>query len=131
MTNWLINSHPSRSKNVDPITFNDEDMRDVYYSQCDNLVVRAVVAQIRLDRMLVDNRSSVLYLTVTIEEEPLATHTFMEFSMVDRRSAYHGVLGRPALKEFWAVASIHNLCMKFSAERGIATVKDNRPEARR
>ncbi|KAL2486759.1 Ribonuclease H [Abeliophyllum distichum] len=55
----------------------------------------------------------------------------MEFSMVDKRSAYHGVFGRPALKEFWAVASIHHLCINFPTERGIAMVKEYRPMARR
>ncbi|KAL2504798.1 Uncharacterized protein Adt_20419 [Abeliophyllum distichum] len=41
----------------------------------------------------------VICLAVTMEEEPLAAHTFIEFLVVDRRYAYHGVLGRPALKE--------------------------------
>lgn len=43
----------------------------------------------------------------------LTTRHFMEFLMVDHRFAYHGVLGRPALKELWAVTSIHHLRMKF------------------
>ncbi|KAL2461799.1 Uncharacterized protein Adt_45219 [Abeliophyllum distichum] len=45
----------------------------------------------------------IVRLAVTMGEEPLATHTFMDFLVVDRRSAYHGVLGRPVLKELWAV----------------------------
>ncbi|KAL2519488.1 Uncharacterized protein Adt_15735 [Abeliophyllum distichum] len=134
--NWLINSRPSSSCKVDPISFTEEDMKGVHYPHCDALVVRAVVARNGLGRMLVDNGSSVnviflstyeqmnidvplepstepLYgftgdcvtpkgiirLAVTMGEEPLAAHTFMEFLVVDRRSAYHGVLGRPALKE--------------------------------
>ncbi|KAL2542883.1 Ribonuclease H [Abeliophyllum distichum] len=157
--NWLINSRPSSSSKVDPISFTEEDMKGVHYSHCDALVVRAVVARNGLGRMLVDNGSSVnvifsstyeqmnidvplepstepLYgftgdcvtpkgiirLAVAIGEEPLAAHTFMEFLVVDRRSAYHGVLGRPVLKELWAVTSIHHLCMKFPTEGGIATV---------
>lgn len=28
-----------------------------------------------------------------------------------------------ALKELWAVTSIHHLCMKFSTKNGIATIK--------
>ncbi|KAL2487247.1 Uncharacterized protein Adt_32003 [Abeliophyllum distichum] len=167
-TNWLINSRPSSSNKVDPISFTEEDMKGVHYPHCDALVVRAVVARNGLGRMLVDNGSSVnvifsstyeqmnidvplepstepLYgftgdcvtpkgiirLAVTMGEEPLAAHTFMEFLVVDRRSAYHGVLGRPALKELWAVTSIHHLCMKFSTEGGIATVRGNQPEARK
>ncbi|KAL2479946.1 Uncharacterized protein Adt_32912 [Abeliophyllum distichum] len=69
---------------------------------------------------------------VIMEKEPLATHTFMEFLVVDRRSTYHGVLlGRPALKELWAMTSIHHLCMKFLTERGVATVRRNQLEARK
>ncbi|KAL2518958.1 RNase H domain-containing protein [Abeliophyllum distichum] len=122
MTNWLINSRPSGSSKVDPISFTEEDMRGVHYPHCDALVVRAVVAMNGLGRMLVDNRSSVnviflstyeqmnidvplelsnepLYgftgdcvtpkevvrLAVTMGEESMATHTFMEFLVVDRR----------------------------------------------
>ncbi|KAL2534608.1 Ribonuclease H [Abeliophyllum distichum] len=148
--NWLINSRPSSSSKVDPISFTEEDMKGVHYPHCDALVVRAVVARNGLGRMLVDNGSSVnvifsstyeqmnidvplepstepLYgftgdcvtpkgiirLAVTMGEEPLAAHTFMEFLVVDRRSAYHGVLGRPALKELWAVTfhppSLHEI----------------------
>ncbi|KAL2499539.1 Uncharacterized protein Adt_25089 [Abeliophyllum distichum] len=168
MTNWLINSRPSGSSKVDPISFTEEDMRGVHYLHCDALVVRAVVARNGLGRMLVDNGSSVnvifssmyeqmnidvslepstepLYgftgdcvtpkgivrLAVTMGEELLTAHTFIEFLVVDRRSAYHGVLGRLALKELWVVTFIHHLCMKFSTERGIATIRGNQPEARK
>ncbi|KAL2465637.1 Uncharacterized protein Adt_41488 [Abeliophyllum distichum] len=40
----------------------------------------------------------IVRLAVTMGEEPMAAHTFMEFLIVDRRSAYHGVLGRPVPK---------------------------------
>ncbi|KAL2471878.1 Uncharacterized protein Adt_40014 [Abeliophyllum distichum] len=150
LTNWLINSRPSGSNKVDPISFTEEDMRRVHYPHCDTLVVRAVVVRNGLGRMLVDNGSSVnviflstyeqmnidislepstepLYgfirdcvtlkgivrLAVTMGEEPLAAHTFMKFLVVDRRSTYHGVIGRPALKELCVVTSVHHLCMKF------------------
>lgn len=41
---------------------------------------------------------------------------------MDKCSTYHGVLGRQALKELWAVTSIYHLCMKFPMENGIATI---------
>ncbi|KAL2503713.1 Reverse transcriptase domain-containing protein [Abeliophyllum distichum] len=168
MTNWLINSRPSGSSKVDPISFTEEDMRGVHYLHCDALIVRAVVARNGLGRMLVDNGSfvnvifsstyeqmnidvplepsteplyvftgdcvipkGIIRLTVMMGEQPLAAHTFMKFLVVDRRSAYHGVLGRPALKELWTVTSIHHLCMKFSTEGGITTIRGNQPEARK
>ncbi|KAL2525974.1 Uncharacterized protein Adt_11028 [Abeliophyllum distichum] len=73
----------------------------------------------------------IVRLAVTMGEEPLAAHIFMEFLVVDKRSAYHEVLDRPVLKELWAVTSIHHLCMKFSTEGGIATIRGTQREARK
>lgn len=44
---------------VGPITFSQDDARGIHYPHSDVLLVRAVVAQNRLKRMLVDNGSSV------------------------------------------------------------------------
>ncbi|KAL2542235.1 Uncharacterized protein Adt_03213 [Abeliophyllum distichum] len=41
----------------------------------------------------------IVCMDLTMEEEPLIVHIFMEFLAMDRRSAYHGVLGQLALKE--------------------------------
>ncbi|KAL2491600.1 Uncharacterized protein Adt_27228 [Abeliophyllum distichum] len=38
----------------------------------------------------------IIRLADTIGEDLLAIHTFMEFLVVDKMSAYHGVLDRPA-----------------------------------
>lgn len=43
---------------------------------------------------------------------------FMEFMVVDNRSTYHGVLGRPILKDLEAVTSIDYLYMKFALIMG-------------
>lgn len=42
--------------------------------------------------------------------------------IVDHRSTYHGVLERSALKELWAITSIHDLCIKFPTKLGITIV---------
>ncbi|XP_022858151.1 uncharacterized protein LOC111379057 [Olea europaea var. sylvestris] len=55
---------------------------------------------------------------------------FMEFLIVDSRSAYHGILGRPVVKELGAVTSIHHLCMKFSMKNGVATVRGDQRGSR-
>lgn len=62
-------------------------------------------------------------LATKIRVTPLTAHKFMEYLMVDHRSAYNGVLRRPTLKELWAVTSIHDLCMKFPTKNGIIIVK--------
>lgn len=56
-------------------------------------------------------------------ESPQTTINFKEFLIVDSRSTYHGVLGRPALKELGAVTSILHLCMMLPTENEVITVK--------
>ncbi|KAL2454434.1 Uncharacterized protein Adt_48065 [Abeliophyllum distichum] len=68
-------------------------------------------------------------LTVEVGKEPLIARNFMEFLIIDRRSAYNG-LGCPALKQLMAVTSIHHLAMKFLTSAGVATIKENQELAR-
>ncbi|XP_022880580.1 uncharacterized protein LOC111397837 [Olea europaea var. sylvestris] len=68
-------------------------------------------------------------LAVEMGESPQTTMNFMEFLIVDSQSAYHEVLGRPALKELGAVTFIHHLSMKLPTENGVITVKDVPNEA--
>lgn len=78
--------------------------------------------------------SIILWRRITLAVEMgaflLVDYHFMEFLVVDHLSAYHGVLGRPVLKELWPVTSIHHLCMKFSSKHGIATVLGNQMGSR-
>lgn len=69
-------------------------------------------------------------LAVEMGEVPLVSKNLMKFLVVDHRSAYHGVLGRPALTELWAVTSVHHLCMKFPTEHGVATVRGDQRSLR-
>ncbi|KAL2517165.1 Uncharacterized protein Adt_13412 [Abeliophyllum distichum] len=68
-------------------------------------------------------------LAVDFDEPPCHLRKFMKFLIVDTRSAYHGVLGRPALKDLQAVTSIHHLAMKCPMP-GVAKVCKNQTEAR-
>lgn len=54
---------------------------------------------------------------------------FMEFLVVNSRSTYHGVLGRPALMDLGAVTLIHHLYMKFPTEQGIAIIREDQRAA--
>ncbi|XP_022856148.1 uncharacterized protein LOC111377303 [Olea europaea var. sylvestris] len=69
-------------------------------------------------------------LAVEMGESPQTTMNFMKLLVVDNRSAYHGVLGRPALKELGAITSIHHLCKKFPMENGVATVRSDQRGSR-
>ncbi|KAL2486791.1 Uncharacterized protein Adt_31547 [Abeliophyllum distichum] len=54
----------------------------------------------------------------------------MEFLVVDTRYAYHGVLGKPVLKDLQVATSIYHLAIKFPTPGGIAKVWGNQTEAR-
>ncbi|XP_022868811.1 uncharacterized protein LOC111388365 [Olea europaea var. sylvestris] len=69
-------------------------------------------------------------LAIEMGESPQTTVNLMKFLIVDSRSAYHGVLGRPALKELGAVTSIHHLCIKLPTENGVITVKGDQRGSR-
>ncbi|KAL2513370.1 Uncharacterized protein Adt_18970 [Abeliophyllum distichum] len=69
-------------------------------------------------------------LAVDFGEPPRHLRKFMEFLIVDTRSAYHGVLRRPTLKDLQVVTSIHHLAMKFPTPGGVAKVRGNQTKAR-
>lgn len=58
MTNNLVNNNPDGIHTAPTITFTHEDTIGVHYPHCDALVVKAVVARNGLNRMVVDNVSS-------------------------------------------------------------------------
>ncbi|KAL2505649.1 Uncharacterized protein Adt_21270 [Abeliophyllum distichum] len=54
----------------------------------------------------------------------------MKFLVMDTRFAYHGVLGRPILKDLQVVTSIHHLAIKFLTPGELAKVQDNQTKVR-
>ncbi|KAL2479865.1 Uncharacterized protein Adt_32831 [Abeliophyllum distichum] len=68
-------------------------------------------------------------LAVDFREPPCHLKKFMKFLIVYTRSAYHGVLGKPTLKDLQAVTSIHHLVMKFLTPKGVAKIHSNQTEA--
>ncbi|KAL2542031.1 Uncharacterized protein Adt_03009 [Abeliophyllum distichum] len=71
-----------------------------------------------------------IILAVDFGEPSCHLKKFIEFFIVDTRSAYHGVLRRPALKDLQAVTSIHHLAIKFPTPGGVAKICSNQTEAR-
>lgn len=55
----------------------------------------------------------------------------MGFLIVDSRLTYHGVLGRPTLKDLGVVTSIHHLCMEVLNEQGITTIRGDQKRVRK
>ncbi|KAL2486028.1 Uncharacterized protein Adt_30784 [Abeliophyllum distichum] len=156
-----------RTGKIDPITFTSTDATRVHFPHDDTLVVRIVVAKNGLEKMLVDDGSSVniiygttydkmdietplisatdpiygytgesiiprgtIILMTKIGESPTAIRTPIEYLVVDKSSSYQCVLGRPAFINLGTVTHTKFLCMKFSTDRRIATVRENQSESR-
>ncbi|KAL2497992.1 Uncharacterized protein Adt_23542 [Abeliophyllum distichum] len=63
-------------------------------------------------------------------EAPTTIRTPMEYLIVDKSSSYHGVLRRPALINLETITLTKFLCMNFSTDRGIATIRRNQSKSR-
>ncbi|KAL2542652.1 Uncharacterized protein Adt_03630 [Abeliophyllum distichum] len=62
-------------------------------------------------------------------EPPYHLKKFIQYIVVDTHFAYHGVLGKPVLKDLQAVTSIYYLVMKFPTPSEVAKVCGNQTEA--
>ncbi|KAL2505512.1 Reverse transcriptase domain-containing protein [Abeliophyllum distichum] len=113
---WQVHGHRPKA----PLfSFTKEDEAGVHYPQCNALFHKGQSYPMRKDHLAVDF------------DEPLHhLRKFMKFMIVDTRSAYHGVLGRPALKDLQAITSIHHLAMKFPTPEGVSRVRRNQTEGK-
>lgn len=71
-----------------------------------------------------------LWIPIEIGEEPTVVYGYMDFLIMDNKSAYNDILERPALKNLKAITSIYHLCQKFETLKQIAIIKDNQIETR-
>ncbi|KAL2540876.1 Uncharacterized protein Adt_01854 [Abeliophyllum distichum] len=105
MESWQVHGHRSRAP---LISFTEEDKIGIHYPHCDTLVVRVVVARNRLERILVDDESTVNILfdsafnqmdvdhKLTAISEPL--FSFTEDSLIPRgRIILCGILQRTSV----------------------------------
>ncbi|KAL2480712.1 Uncharacterized protein Adt_33678 [Abeliophyllum distichum] len=136
MKSWQVHGHRSKSPQI---SFTEEDEAGIHYLHCDACT---------LDQMDVDHELTAISeplcgftgdslisqgritLAVDFDEPPCHLKKFMEFLIVDTRSAYHGVFRRPALKDLQAVMSIHHPVMKFPTPGGVVKVCRNQTEVR-
>lgn len=56
-------------------------------------------------------------LVVEIGEEPTVFYKYMNFIIMNKRSAYNEIIGRPTLKQLKVVTSIHHVCLKFEISK--------------
>jgi hypothetical protein len=69
-------------------------------------------------------------LPVTAGFEPVQSTIMIDFIIVNKPSAYHAIIGRPALNALRAVVSTPHLAMKFPMESGVGVVKGSQEVAR-
>ncbi|KAL2494269.1 uncharacterized protein Fot_38026 [Forsythia ovata] len=69
-------------------------------------------------------------LMTEMRDTPTTVKTLIEYLIVDKISSYHGVFGRPVLIELGTTTHTKFLCMMFSTNHRIATVRENKSESR-
>jgi hypothetical protein len=69
-------------------------------------------------------------LPVTAGFEPVQSTVMIDFIIVNKPSAYHAIIGRPALNALRAVVSTPHLAMKFPTESRVKVVKGSQEVAR-
>ncbi|XP_073310935.1 uncharacterized protein [Primulina huaijiensis] len=72
-----------------------------------------------------------MFIPLSLGHEPLRITKMMTFTVVGTPSAYNGIPGRPALKDFRAVASICHQKLKFPVGKGVGVLCGDHKVARR
>ncbi|XP_075475860.1 uncharacterized protein LOC142513968 [Primulina tabacum] len=72
-----------------------------------------------------------IVLPLSLGHEPRRVTKMTTFTVVDTPSAYNGILGRPALKDFRAVASTYHQKLKFPVGREVGVLCGDQKVARR
>jgi hypothetical protein len=69
-------------------------------------------------------------LPVMAGTSPRQKTIMVKFLVVDGRSAYNVILGRPALNDLGAITSTTHLCMKFPTDSRVGVVRRDQKSAR-
>ncbi|XP_073277696.1 uncharacterized protein [Primulina huaijiensis] len=72
-----------------------------------------------------------IVLPLSLGNDPRRVTQMIAFTVVDIPSAYNGILGRPALKDFRAVASTYHQKLKFHVEKMVGVLCGDQKVARR
>ena len=134
------------------ITFSDSDLEGCQHPHDDPLVIRAVVANKTVHRVLIDNGSSADIIFASAFDkmgigreklESINTHlrgfsgekvlplgSIQLVLVVDAPSAYNMLLGRPSLNAIKAIPSAYHMMIKFPTVSGVGMVREDQRVAR-
>ncbi|XP_073294517.1 uncharacterized protein [Primulina huaijiensis] len=110
-----------------------------------NILFKSTLDQIKVEGLELEPISTPLYgfagqaipplvqivLPLSLGHEPRRVTKMTTFTVVDTPSAYNGILGRPALKDFRAVASTYHQKLKFSVGKEVGVLYGDQRVARR
>ncbi|XP_073290525.1 uncharacterized protein [Primulina huaijiensis] len=128
------------------ISFGPEDLRGVVAPHNDALVVTAFIANYDVvEGFEFEPVSTPLYgfaghtipplgqivIPLSLGNDPRRVTKMITFTVVDIPSSYNGILGRPALKDFGALASTYHQKLKFSVGKGIGVLCGDQKVVRR
>ncbi|XP_075494787.1 uncharacterized protein LOC142532358 [Primulina tabacum] len=116
------------------ISFGLEDLRGVVAPHNDALV--STLDQMKVEGFEFESISTPLYgfaghaipslgqivFPLSLGHEPRRVTKMTTFTVVDTPSAYNGIQGRPALKDFRAVASTYHQKLKFPVGKGVGVL---------
>ena len=74
--------------------------------------------------------AGMIELAVTLGEYPLSVTKMIDFVVVEIKSAYNLIIGRPLLASLGAISSIRHLTLKFPTPRGVGIVRGDKLAAR-
>ncbi|XP_022145827.1 uncharacterized protein LOC111015187 [Momordica charantia] len=102
------------------IIFDDTDLEGVHLPHNDALVIAPLIDRVLVRRVLVDG--GCIDLPVTIGQDATQVTQMAEFVVIDSRSAYNAIFGRPIIHSFRAVPSTLHQVLKYSTPNGVGTI---------
>ncbi|XP_073278738.1 uncharacterized protein [Primulina huaijiensis] len=110
-----------------------------------NILFKSTLDQMKVEGVEFDPVSTPLYgfaghaipplgqitLPLSLGRDPRRVTKIITFTVVDTPSSYNGILGRPALKDFRAVASTYHQKLKFPVGKEVGVLCGDQKVARR
>ncbi|XP_074355814.1 uncharacterized protein LOC141695470 [Apium graveolens] len=97
------------------MTFSSEEYEDVIFPHEEPLVINPLIGKNKIRKVLVDTGSSANILF----HKTYCKMNLVKFYVVQIKSLYNAIMGKPFMSTFEAVESIPHLKLKFPMEKGV------------